>query len=523
MSESVSWLEKYRPIKFSDYLGNTTHIETITDWITNFKMQEKDFLILYGIPGIGKTTLAHLIFKTYDYEIIEINSSDYRTKKNIHSRVGAINGRSVVLKSSKGGKEEYYKTGLIMDEIDGITTYTENSGIQELQNIITKNKSANKYPVICTCNSVKNKKIKDLEKQAIVIKLEKPTSKNLLTLTSKICKREDIKMSGIEKTYLANSCLEYRELINKLYQIKLQQYICGDNVNDTNDVNDDKSKNMVSNMQTILYSTESQPNKEICFIETIPSKLKYILLNNVGYDTITNQIELTSNVFVLNLYVNIIKIVGALPNKIDTNTRLKLIQIISDNLVNIDKYHNQLFINHYWDLNDYMIYETLASLLVLKHNTYFLNKNDKKTPFTNTNIMLDHHNTFNQMSQSQSSMKKKRKTTNLKTTINSVQSAYYISLMATHSSNNIKQHKKQQKQKERESKTKKEKQAKKEKKEKKQTNEDDNVGIILKNNKNNKNNKISDEDVLILLKQFNNDELIQNCDKIYEKIASLTE
>ena len=66
MSESISWLEKYRPLKFSDYLGNVAHIETITDWITNFKTQEKDFLILYGIPGIGKTTLAYLIFNTFE-------------------------------------------------------------------------------------------------------------------------------------------------------------------------------------------------------------------------------------------------------------------------------------------------------------------------------------------------------------------------------------------------------------------------------------------------------------------------
>ena len=29
------WLEKYRPIKFDDYLGNKDHIEVIVDWIEN--------------------------------------------------------------------------------------------------------------------------------------------------------------------------------------------------------------------------------------------------------------------------------------------------------------------------------------------------------------------------------------------------------------------------------------------------------------------------------------------------------
>ena len=157
-----------------------------------------------------------------------------------------------------------------------------------------------------------------------------------------------------------------------------------------------------------------------------------------------------------------------------------------------------------------MVYEALASLLILKHNIHFFNKKINKISFSNTNFILDHHNTFNQMSQSQSSMKKKRKTTNLKNTINSVQSAYYISLMNAHSVNNIKHHKKQQKLQEKQNKAKKTKQIKQSKKQ---------------NGKSGINEtaiqKSVNEPMAILLKQFNGDELIQNCDKIYEKMNGL--
>ena len=56
-----------------------------------------------------------------------------------------------------------------MDEIDGITTNAESSGIQELHKIVINNKQSNRYPIICTCNSIKNKKIKDLEKELFLL------------------------------------------------------------------------------------------------------------------------------------------------------------------------------------------------------------------------------------------------------------------------------------------------------------------------------------------------------------------
>ena len=43
-------------------------------------------------------------------------------------------------------------------EVDGITTNQESSGLQELINIIDNKNEKNKNPIICTCNSIKNKK-----------------------------------------------------------------------------------------------------------------------------------------------------------------------------------------------------------------------------------------------------------------------------------------------------------------------------------------------------------------------------
>ena len=62
------------------------------------------------MPGIGKTTLAYIIFKTFNYEIIEINTSIHRSKKNIHSLISCINSKSIVSKTNKSkNKREFLK------------------------------------------------------------------------------------------------------------------------------------------------------------------------------------------------------------------------------------------------------------------------------------------------------------------------------------------------------------------------------------------------------------------------------
>ena len=448
------WLEKYRPKEYKDYFGNQEHIEVIKEWIENFERQDKNFLILYGIPGIGKTTLAHLIFNYYNYEIIEINTSEYRSKKFINDKIGVLGKHSIVFKNNnddnnqnqvnnddKDNKQNYLKTGLIMDEIDGITTYAENSGIAELQKLILKRKN-NRFPIICTCNSIKNKKIKDLCKYSISIQLEKPSISNLVKLAKKIVKKEKIDLNKEQINDLASSCFEYRELINKLYQIYVS-----------------KEKN---HNQYINAIKDDNKDKEIQFLDNTSSQLKFALLNDISLENIYPQIEASTNVFVLNIYINIFKILNLYKkNKISNENYFQKIQILNNNLIDIDKFHNKLFIYHYWDLNDYMIYILFNSISLLKNTkNYFnnlditqnikLNTNSKSNEsklknkkqknqlkkqnqendiFKSNNFILDHHNSFNQMSQNQSIIKKRRKAFNYKYKFNSIQSMYYLGLI----------------------------------------------------------------------------------------------
>lgn len=69
-------------------------------------------MLLTGPPGLGKTTLAHVIANHAGYNVIEINASDDRTGEALKNKLlGAVE----VKESMKNNKPNL----VVIDEIDG--------------------------------------------------------------------------------------------------------------------------------------------------------------------------------------------------------------------------------------------------------------------------------------------------------------------------------------------------------------------------------------------------------------------
>ena len=54
------WVEKYRPTTLETYIGNETIKSKIEDYLKQGSIQN---LLLHGVAGTGKTTLAKLLVK----------------------------------------------------------------------------------------------------------------------------------------------------------------------------------------------------------------------------------------------------------------------------------------------------------------------------------------------------------------------------------------------------------------------------------------------------------------------------
>lgn len=218
------WTEKYRPKTLKDYIGNQNKVKQIEDWMKNFhKPETPKVLLLSGPPGIGKTTMAHIILNTYKYVPIEFNSSDIRGGKNISETLDKFLNYHSVLDLFYGGKKP---SALIMDEIDTLCQGGDKGGMTEFISLLKSKKDAKtKYlkissPIICTFNDFNDKKLKELRGISLEVRLSKPTKYDLKKVAENIIKEEGMNIDDNILTSILNYAMDdYRRLINILYDI----------------------------------------------------------------------------------------------------------------------------------------------------------------------------------------------------------------------------------------------------------------------------------------------------------------
>ena len=92
----MMWSEKYRPQKMIDLIGNEEARKLLVEWFQKWKKGTKP-LLLVGPPGIGKTTLANISARDFGYDMISLNASDVRNKKNIQEILEPVLGNQTVL------------------------------------------------------------------------------------------------------------------------------------------------------------------------------------------------------------------------------------------------------------------------------------------------------------------------------------------------------------------------------------------------------------------------------------------
>ena len=162
----MMWSEKYRPQRFTDLLGNEDSRKFFLGWFEKWKKGTKP-LLLVGPPGIGKTTLVNLAGKNFGYDMISLNASDVRNKKNIQEILQPVLGNQTVLG----------KPMIFIDEVDGVHGRSDYGGVEALINILKEPT----VPIILAANNDSSDKMKKIKKVVKTISL-RPLPPRLLRL-----------------------------------------------------------------------------------------------------------------------------------------------------------------------------------------------------------------------------------------------------------------------------------------------------------------------------------------------------
>jgi hypothetical protein len=242
------WCQLYAPKDLNDFNTNKDSFPSITSWITTIKTSKKcKPLFIIGPIGSGKTLLARLILKKYNYDIHEFNSTDVRTQKNIKSSLENI----ICCKPLFNNKE----FSIIIDEIESIVN--DRGGLTQIQTMVNPKNNKNRVPIIITCGINEDKKFVDLVRNCEVINLKRPNSYELRNIINDIC----IKSNSIIDEYtiiniIKESDCDIRKCINYIEDV-VKSIKYNEKINE--DVHD-SSKNSLSDIKSCLYGKKDNIN-----------------------------------------------------------------------------------------------------------------------------------------------------------------------------------------------------------------------------------------------------------------------
>jgi len=200
----MDWAEKYRPERLEDLVGNTTAVRQIAEWAKTWTRKSKP-LIIYGKPGIGKTSTAYALAHDMGWEVIELNASDQRTA-GIIERIAGIGSTTASLTGSS-------RKLIVLDEADNLQGTADRGGAKAIIDIV---KHASQ-PIILIANDLYGLSA-ELRSRCEPIQYKAVPARSIAPRLKYLCAAEKIACTDAAIRAIAESAEgDIRSAVNMLY------------------------------------------------------------------------------------------------------------------------------------------------------------------------------------------------------------------------------------------------------------------------------------------------------------------
>ncbi|NYZ77156.1 replication factor C large subunit [Candidatus Micrarchaeota archaeon] len=196
---------KYAPKSIDEMIGNDEGRERINKWMLNWLAGNKRKpLLVYGPPGVGKTSVTYALKNQYDIELVEMNASELRNRNRVEHIV-----KSATLAGTLSGKDKL----ILIDDVDIFAGRKDSGGPGAVASILKETAC----PVILTATDAWDKKISAIRSECELVEMKKINKIAIGKLLESIAKKENMDIGAGRIAEIAeNAAGDVRSALNDL-------------------------------------------------------------------------------------------------------------------------------------------------------------------------------------------------------------------------------------------------------------------------------------------------------------------